>query len=125
MKNLIALKPIDLGEPLRGIGPLGLEEATTGEGAVGTFTKFISSAIGLMTIIAIIWFVFLLVAGAIGIISSGGDKASLENSRKRITTGLVGLVVIVAAIFIIRLIGKLIGIPNILDLPALFEQIQE
>jgi hypothetical protein len=122
MRNLIAQTEIPLGSPFKGIGPLG--EFEPGE-ASGVFTKFISSIVGLMTIIGIIWFVFLLIAGAIGIISSGGDKASLENSRKRITTGLVGLIVIVAAIFIIRLIGKLIGIPNILDLPALLEQIQE
>lgn len=121
MRKLIA-KQIDLGEPLKGIGPLGLEQ---GQDAPTIFTKFISSAIGLMTIIAIIWFAFVLIIGAIGIISSGGDKASLETARKRITTGIVGLVVVVAAIFIIRLIGKLIGIPNILDLPALLEQIQK
>jgi hypothetical protein len=122
MRNLISQEQINLGEPLKGIGPLGLEE---GQDAVTIFTKFISSAIGLMTVIAIIWFVFVLIMGAIGIISSGGDKASLETARKRITTGIVGLVVVIAAIFIIDLIGRLIGLPDILDLPALFEKIQQ
>lgn len=109
-------------EGLRGFGPLGLEK---GQEPQGVFTKFISSAIGLMTIIAIIWFAFVLIIGAIGIISSGGDKASLETARKRITTGIVGLVVVIAAIFIIDLIGRLIGLPDILDLPALLKKVQQ
>jgi len=125
MRNLISQEPINLGEPLEGIGPLGLVGLEEGQDAVTVFTKFISSAIGLMTIIAIIWFVFVLIMGAIGIISSGGDKASLETARKRITTGIVGLIVVIAAIFIIDLIGRLIGLPDILDLPTLFEKIQQ
>lgn len=118
MKNFLA-QDIPLGE-LKGFGPLG---NPTGTG-VKTFTKFISSTIGLMTIIAIIWFIFVLITGAIGWIGAGGDKAAVESARKRIVNGLIGLVVIVAAIFIIDLVGKLIGIPDILNLELLFTQIQ-
>ncbi len=102
----------------KGFGPLG-----SGENAIGTFSNFLSSAIGLMTIIAFIWFVFTFFVGAIGIISSGGDKQALESARKKITTGIIGLVVTVAAIFVIRLVGLLLGIENILNLNELFKQI--
>src|SRR3972149_6541926 len=90
-----------------------------GSVAEGGLTNFINN------IIAIIWFVFKFVSGAIGIISSGGDKASLETAKKNITTGVIGLVVVVAALFIVDLIGNLIGIPNILNLVELFQQIQQ
>lgn len=106
----------------KGFGTLGDPKGGSG---IDIFTKFISSAIGLMTIIAIIWFIFTLITGAIAMISAGSDKASLENARKKITTGLIGLVVTIAAIFIIDIIGGLIGIPDILKLPTLFEQIQK
>ncbi len=76
-----------------------------------------------MTIIAIIWFVFSFIIGAIGIISAGGDKAALESARKKIVSAITGLIVVIAAIFIVRLIGFLIGIPNILNLTQLFGQI--
>lgn len=102
--------------PLSGFGPLG----NPGENAIGTFANFISSAIGLMTIIAIIWFVFTFILGAIGIITAGGDKAAIESSRKKIVNGVIGLVVTIIAIFIIRLIGFLLGISNILDIKTLF-----
>jgi len=119
MSSLIAQKEIPLGTPLQGIGPLGLEGIDPSK-APGIFNQFISGAIGLMTIVAGIWFIFLFLAGAIGIITSGGDKAALEAARKRITSGITGLFVIVAAIFIIELIGKqILGIDLILN-PAEF-----
>lgn len=109
---------IDLGPGLSGPGTLG----TPGTGGVSLFSKFISSAIGLMTIIAIIWFIFTFFIGAIGIIGAGADKTALENSRKKIVTGIIGLVVTIAAIFVIKLIGTIFGI-NFLDLQGLFNQL--
>lgn len=117
--NLLAQSSIDFGD-ITGFGPLGENQ---GDSSINTFSSFVSSAIGLMTIIAIIWFVFVFFSGAIGIITAGGDKASLENSRKRIVSGVIGLVVVVAAVFVVKLIGFLIGIPNILDIGQLFGQI--
>jgi hypothetical protein len=116
MNNLAQLQFGDL----TGFGPLGTGQ---GEGSVSTFTKFVSSTIGLMTLIAFIWFVFLFVTGAIGMMSAGSDKASLENARKRIVNGIIGVVVVIGAVSIISLIGFLLGI-DILNLPKLFGQIQ-
>jgi hypothetical protein len=118
MMNLLA-DDIQL-EPLTGYGPLG----NPGGDGVPIFAKFISSAVGLMTIIAIIWFVFTFFLGAIGIIGAGSDKQALESSRKKIVTGIIGLIVTIAAIFIIRLIGTIFGI-NFLDLQGLFAQLTQ
>jgi hypothetical protein len=62
-----------------------------------------------MTIVAGIWFMFTFLIGAIGIITSGGDKGAYETARKRITTGLVGLIIVVFSVAIINLIGKFLG----------------
>jgi hypothetical protein len=121
MNNLADIKLAPVGG-FKGFGPLGLEG---GESAPAVFTKFISSTVGLLTIIAIIWFVILMIMGAIGIMSSGGDKASLETAKKRITTGIIGFVIVIAAIFIVQVIGRLLGIPSLLDLPVLLERIQQ
>ena len=106
---------------IRGRGPLGLEGGA--ESAPSVFNSILSATIGLMTMIAFIWFVFLLLGGAYGIMTAGGDKASLENARKRITMGVIGVVVIIAAIFIISLLGELIGIPDILNPGAFIENL--
>ena len=123
MTNLIAQSSIPLAPSggFTGFGPLG--NITSKEDAVSTFSKFISSAIGLMTIVAILWFIFVFIIGAIGVISAGGDKAALETAKKKITTGIIGFVVTIASIFVIKLIGYLIGIPDILNFGLLFSLI--
>ncbi len=113
---------IDVGKPLEGIGPLGLQGRDAGQ-APSIFSNFISGIIGLMTVIAIIYFVFLLITGAYSLMSAGGDKAQLESARKRIFSGIVGFILVIAAIFIVDLVGKLIGIDNILNPAELLNQI--
>jgi uncharacterized RDD family membrane protein YckC len=104
-----------------GTGPLS---GPQGEGSVNVFANIISTAIGVMTIVAIIWFVFLLIGGAIGIMTAGGDKTAAEGARKRITSGIIGLVIVIAAIFILSLLGFLFEI-DFLDVGGLFGQLFE
>ena len=121
---MISLTQIQIAPPdgFKGLGegPLSNPEGT----GVGTFSKFLSSIIGLMTIIAVIWFIFSFLIGALGIITAGGDKAALESARKKIVNAIIGLVVTIAAVFIVSLIGTLLGIPDILDLEVLFNLIK-
>ncbi len=102
------LADIPIGN-LRGIGPLGLE-GESGAAGVPMFNRIISMIVGIMTIIAFVWFIFQVIIGAIGIVTSGGDKAKLAEARSKITSGIIGLVIVVSAIFLIDLIGYLIGI---------------
>jgi len=108
MNQLLAEIRLYPGGGLTGVGNLG--EATGQDTAINMFSKIISSVIGIITVIAVIWFIFLLITGAVGIMSSGGDKAKVQTARLRLTWGLVGLVVVVAGIFIIQLVGSLIGL---------------
>ena len=114
------LAQLDFGQ-LKGFGPLGNPEGS----GINLFSRFISTTIGLMTIVAIIWFAFVLISGAIGMMGAGGDKQAMESARKRITSGLIGLVVVIAALFILDLVGTIFGIPNILNIGELFEQITQ
>ena len=122
MKNsLLTQIKISPDGGLKGIGPLG--SVASKEEAVSTFSKFISSVIGIITIVAIIWFIISFITGAISIISSGGDKAQLESAKKKITYAIIGLAITIMSIFIIKLIGYLIGIPDILNFGFLFSMI--
>lgn len=122
--NLIAQGKINLFEDtgLYGFGPLGLEGKSANE-APTLFATFISSAIGLMTLIGIIWFVFTFITGAIGIITSGGDKNSMEKAKQKLSSGVIGLVVMIFAILIIQFIGSILGLDNILNFQLLFGQL--
>lgn len=111
------LAQIDFGN-ITGIGPLGKPEGN----GISNFQMFISTAIGIMTIVAFVWFLFTFITGAIAIISSGGDKQAYENARKKITTGIIGVIVVIAAIFVIDLVGTIFGIP-FLNITKLFNQV--
>ncbi len=113
---------LDFGQ-LRGFGKLGLEEGVAEpESAVEIFSNLISSTIGLITIIGAIWFVYVFMTGAVGIILSHGDKQAYESARTKILNGIIGLTAIVSGIFFVKLIGAIIGI-DVLNLPGMFEQI--
>lgn len=111
MRNLAA--DIKVG-PLRGIGPLGIQEDTSVK-APFVFGNTISTVIGVITVVGVIWFIVQLLTGAISIIGSGGDKNKLEQARAKIASALTGLVVIVAGIFIINLVATFLGIPSVLN----------
>lgn len=98
--------------------------AESGANGATQFTNIISAAIGVMTIVAIIWFVFIFITGAISIIGSGGDKQALESARKKITTGAIGLIIVILAIVLINLVGRFVGISNILDIGGLLNLIK-
>lgn len=111
----------NIGKPLTGIGCLGLVNCTD---PLSVFNRIISTTVGLMTAIGAIWFLFILITGAYGIMSSGGDKGANEQARKKIQTGLTGLIVVIAAVFIIDLIGWLLGFNLILNPGNIIESIR-
>lgn len=111
MTKLLAADPtgLPLGK-FEGLGPLGKPIATEADPGASAFTNFISKFIGIMTVIAFIWFIFTLFIGAIGWLGSGGDKAKVQEAQKKITTAIIGLVIVVSAIFLIKIIEVIFGI---------------
>lgn len=120
----LAGAPIELYDTtqgnLKGFGALGLEQSQTGE---AVFQTFISSAIGLMSTIAIIWFVFIIISGGIAYMGAGSDQKATEGARKKITNGLIGLLVTFFGIFIINFVGQIFGLKNILNIPELIKNL--
>lgn len=111
------------GDGFQGIGKLGLVGSSAAESA-NIFATIISSAIGIVTVIAIIWFVIQLLTGAVGIIASGGDKNKNEQAKAKITSALTGLIVVIAGVFITSLVGSLLGFPNILDIAGMIQTLR-
>jgi len=99
----------------RGFGIFGLEGSVSADSSGALFNLFISRAIGVITIVAFVWFIFLFFSGAIGIMTAGGDKQSMESAKKRITNGLIGLIAVIAGIFVVSLLGQFLGIENVLN----------
>lgn len=121
MIDKIAQVGVPLGNRLEGIGNIGLQG---GGQPVPVLASVISSTIGFLTIIAAIYFMFVLITGAISIIGAGGDKVAYENARRKLYTGVVGLVVVIAAMFIMDLITGILGISDILDIGQMIDRIR-
>jgi len=92
-----------------GFGPFGNLDLGDVSAAAGAFTTIISNVIGIMTIIAGIWFIFMFIVGAFGYLTAGGDSKKVGDATRRIGTALTGLIVIVIAYALISLIGGLLG----------------
>ena len=119
-KIFLAQTPHPLGQiggPEEGFGPWGnLGQIGTQIGvAAGAFTNIISRIIGIMTIVAGIWFIFSFIIGAYGFLTAGGDSKKMGEAAAKITSAVIGLIVIVAAYALISLIGGLLGFEDILQ----------
>ncbi|HUW21182.1 MAG TPA: hypothetical protein VMW41_00805 [Candidatus Bathyarchaeia archaeon] len=81
---------------------------------VASLEKIISLVIGIMTIGAGIYFIFLLIIAAYGWMSAGGDKQKMQKAQDSFTQAIIGLVVVVAAYAIASVVGFMLGV-NILN----------
>ncbi len=99
---------------IRGLGRFGFENTNPGQGP-SYFNRIVTTVIGIMTLIAFVWFVFLLISGAISWIASGGDANKIAQARGRIVSGLIGITIVVTALFITQIVARLLGVANILD----------
>lgn len=82
---------------------------TSGEVKVENLPQFL---INLLFIVGIIIAVAFLIYGGIKWILSGGDKTAVESARNHIIAAIIGLIIIVAAFFIINIVFTLLGVSN-------------
>jgi hypothetical protein len=68
-------------------------------------SRLISSLIGFGIVVGGTIFVFMLIIGSVQWITSGGDKGANEAARSKITSALVGLVILFALFAIVNLVG--------------------
>jgi hypothetical protein len=87
-------------------------------GANGTLTleKIISQIIGVLTIVAVIFFAIQIIFAGYNFISAQGDEKKYEAARQSLTNGVLGLTVVVIAVGLGSLLASLAGISNVLDL---------
>ena len=110
---MIALKA-NVGGGFEGIGPLGNTTDfgldLTANKFLALFNKFLSNFIGLLTVIAGIYFIFQFIFGAYAWITAGSETQKIQEAQKKILNAILGLIIVIATIFFVDLIGSLIGL---------------
>lgn len=71
---------------------------------------YLPKFVELLLIFGSLSFFFMLIWGAISWILSGGDKASLEGAKNKITNAIIGMVLMIGSFAIIKLIESFFGI---------------
>lgn len=74
------------------------------------FNTILPNFIGLLLVFGAVAFFFMLLWGAVSYILSGGDKAHIESAKARITSALVGLILMLSTFAIVKLIEAFFGI---------------
>ena len=108
------VKPVlaQIGRPIGDfevIGNIGLEGGGAA-GAAGLLNTIISNLLGLLTIIAGIWFLIQIILAGYSFINAQGDQQKVDNARRQITNAIIGVVIVVGAIFFLSLIGELLDV---------------
>ena len=92
-----------------------------GDDATLQVENILSQVIGFLTVVGVIYFAIQVILAGYSFLSSKGDKAKLEESRKKLTNGILGLTIIVVAVGLSALLASLLGIKDIFDLNKMFE----
>ena len=111
MSNLLALTD-RITNPALGGKALNRFETSSPEAFL---QKLIPSAVGLLLVFGGAAFFFMLIIGSVSWIMSSGDKGKIEAARSRITSALVGLVLMICTFAITILIEKFFKV-NILTI---------
>jgi hypothetical protein len=76
-------------------------------GGLPLLAKIFGNVITIFMMVGLMFVVISMVWGAVQWISSGGDKAKLTAGRNRITTALIGFILLLLSFFAINAVGYL------------------
>ena len=79
-------------------------------------SEMVSLFLRVSFVLAGVILLFFFIFGGIGLIGSAGqsDPGKAEQSKKTITSAVIGFVIVFASYWIVKLVGQLLGVPNII-----------
>jgi len=90
-------------------------EINPGTGYATDFGNMFSSILNVVMLIAAVLVFAFLIFGGIQWITAGGDKSKAEEARNRITSAIIGLVIVAASYALINLIVNFLGFGSFND----------
>lgn len=91
-------------------GPQGLDDALGGRIDIG---GVLSRALPLVFIFAGVGLLLMLLAGGFTFLTSAGDAKKLEGGKQRLTSAIIGFIIIFAAFWIVQALGIIFNLDAI------------
>lgn len=114
MNKLQLIAQAAVATPSGNLGTFGAPSSafapTSGAEAATTLERLLSVALGGFTIVAGLYFLFLLLIAAYGWIGAAGDVAKVKKARDTMRDGLVGMIILVGAYALAGIIGSMLGL---------------
>ena len=102
---------VPLGEPIKGLSPIGQSAIARGGSAVPTeLINQVSNLIGFVTILGGLFFVIYMLVAGFEWLQAGGDSGKVEKAKSRMTNAAIGLLVMILSIAIVGIIGGVFGL---------------
>ena len=92
------------------------QEGTNPIAKFKTFSSILNLLLPLLTTAASLVFLAMLLKGAHGWLTSGDNPELLKKSQQTFIYAIIGLVVVVMSFLAVQLLGKVLGIDNLLRL---------
>ncbi len=94
-------------------GDLKQKAGLTGTNYPTDIGSLVSSLLALVFPIAGIILLLLLLAGGFSLMTSSGDPKAMQSAKSKITSAIIGFVIVFAAYWITEIIGLILGLPDI------------
>lgn len=85
-------------------------DLTSSSNVLGALEGWLSDIIGIITVLATLFFIVYAFIAAFNWITAAGEKGKIEKAKDRLVWSTLGLILIVATYAIIGLIGGIIGL---------------
>ena len=95
------------------VAKLSGTDVNPGKGFASDFGGFINGVLSFVMVIAALLVFLYLIWGGIEWITSGGDKGKTESARNKITSAIIGLIVVAASYAILTLALNFLGFKDL------------
>ena len=107
--------------PIKGIGDYGFEtKDISGTETQTQFSNILSAVVTTLTVVGGLAFVIFFTLGGLKWLTAGGDKAKVSEAQTQMTQGVIGLVAMVAGLFVVGIVGGVLGIDILNPFKTLF-----
>ena len=112
--------PVDVGG-IKGIGPFGFENNAVSASETKTqFGNILSSVVTTITVVGGLAFVIYFTLGGLKWLTASGDKTKISEAQAQMTQGVVGLIALVSGLFVVGIVGGVLGIDYLNPFKTLF-----